>query len=229
VISSFQKEIVERGKWEVDVALSMSANLKKFFHEKEGLKDFSSVDVVIEDKRYVVVPIELFDDEQTEFLFYQNLPECENETILCDMLQSMSLTVVFGIDKSVYQQLGERFAKVRYHSHISSLIEYFAARSHQGNNKKMFVNLRSEAIDVICLDRGHLLLANTYLCTEANDRLYYIMYVWRQIQLDQEQDELSLLGNVPQKEQLVELLDKYIRHRYIFDETKMDDIKRFAL
>jgi glutaredoxin-related protein len=229
IISSYQKEVISEEIWDIDVTSSLTANLKKFFHEKIDTKAFQSANIVIEDTRYITVPMEVFDDEDIEILYYHNLPQQENETILYNTLQSVNLAVIFSIDSSAYQFLNGSFANVKYQAHISPLIEYFAARSHQGNSKKMFVNLRSNAIDTICLDRGRLMLANSYDCSTTDDRFYYIMYVWHQLNLDQELDDMNILGDVPEKEQLTLKIDKYIRHRYIFDEDKVNDIKRFAL
>lgn len=63
---------------EVDESLSLTANLKQTFRELEWLKrPFRRVNVLMADKRFTFIPLEFFEDEQTEIIFYHNHPKRE--------------------------------------------------------------------------------------------------------------------------------------------------------
>ncbi len=53
-------------------------------------------------KRFTIVPLELFEEEQAELLFYHNHQKRENETVFYNILQKNNVAVIFGIDKSAY-------------------------------------------------------------------------------------------------------------------------------
>ena len=66
----------------VDESLSLTANLKQTFRELAWLeRPFRRVNVLMADKRFTFIPLEFFEDEQTEIIFYHNHPKRENETV----------------------------------------------------------------------------------------------------------------------------------------------------
>ena len=42
------------------------------------------------------------------------------------------------------------------------------------------------ALTSIVLNEGHLLLANSFECTHTEDRIYYLLYAWKQLEFNQE-------------------------------------------
>ena len=53
------------------------------------------------DKRFTLIPLELFEDDQSEMIFYHNhTPERENETVKYNILKKNNAVVIFGMDKS---------------------------------------------------------------------------------------------------------------------------------
>ena len=67
---------------EVDTSLSLTANLKQAFREVEWLNhSFRRVNVLMANKRFTFIPLEFFEDEQTETVFYHNHPKQDNEVV----------------------------------------------------------------------------------------------------------------------------------------------------
>ena len=59
----------------VDESFSLTANLKQTFRELAWLeRPFRRVNVLMADKRFTFIPLEFFEDEQTEIIFYHNHP-----------------------------------------------------------------------------------------------------------------------------------------------------------
>ena len=85
----------------VDESFSLTANLKQTFRELAWLeRPFRRVNVLMADKRFTFIPLEFFEDEQTEIIFYHNHPKRENETVQYNILHKSSTVVLFGMDKS---------------------------------------------------------------------------------------------------------------------------------
>lgn len=64
----------------VDESLSLTANLKQTFRELAWLeRPFRRVNVLMADKRFTFIPLEFFEDEQTEIIFYHNHPKRETK------------------------------------------------------------------------------------------------------------------------------------------------------
>ncbi|WP_455591393.1 DUF3822 family protein [Bacteroides sp.] len=209
---------------EINPSLSLTANLKQAFRELAFLSaTYRRVNVMMADKRFTLVPLELFDDDQSEVLFNHNHTKRENEIVQYNILKKNNVVVLFGMDKSAYQLLNEQFPEARFYSQSSTLIEYFTVKSKLGNNRKMYASVRSEAIDLYCFEHGHLILANSYECRETADRVYYLLYIWKQLNFDQERDELHLTGLLTDKENLMREIRKFILKAFIMiPETNID-------
>lgn len=214
----------------VEESLSLTANLKQTFRELEWLHNpFYNVHVLMADKRYTFIPLESFEDEQVETVFYHNHPKRENEIVQYNILHRDNIVVLFGMDKSAHAFLREQYPGVKFYSQTSPLIEYFSAKSRLGNSRKMYVHFRKESADIYSFERGHLLLANSFDCKETADRLYYLLYIWKQLGLEQERDELHLTGDLTDKETLLSELRKFIRQVFIMNPANNIDLQAINL
>ncbi|WP_291528148.1 DUF3822 family protein [Bacteroides sp. UBA939] len=208
----------------VEESLSFTANLKQTFREVEWLNhSYRRVNVLMAGKRFTLVPLEFFEDEQAEMLFYHNHPKRENELVQYNILRKNNTVVLFGMDKSVCSFLREQYPNVKFHSQASSFIEYFSGKNRLENSRKMYANQRKDAINLYCFDRGHLLLANTFECRQTSDRIYYLLYIWKQLGFEQLQDEMHLTGELSDKETLLSELRKFIKQVFIMNpDTNLD-------
>ena len=212
--------------YDINESSSLTANLKQVFKEKEWLHlPYRRVNILMANKRFTFLPLEYFEDEQAETIFYHNFPAQENETIKYNILHRDNIVVVFGMDKSAYTFLLEQYPEAYFYSQASPFIEYFSSKSRLGNNRKIYVNLRKEATDVYCFERNRLLLANSFPCKAISDRIYYMLYIWKQLDFSQERDELHLTGLLSQKEPLITELRKYIRQVFITNPANNLDLQ----
>ena len=215
---------------EIEPSLSLTANLKTVFHESDFLSHpYKRVNIMMAGKRFTIVPLELFEEEQAELLFYHNHQKRENETIFYNILQKNNVVVIFGIDKSAYTFLKEQYPEAHFYSQSTPLIDYFSIKSRLGNSKKMYVSIRQKGIDIFCFERGHLLLANSFECTHTEDRIYYLLYAWKQLEFNQERDELHLTGTLPDKEILMNELKKFILQVFIMNPATNIDMQALLI
>ena len=76
-----------------------------------------------------------------------------------------------------------------------------------------------------CYDRNHLLLANSFECKQTADRIYYLLYIWKQLGFEQERDEMHLTGELSDKEALLSELRKFIRQVFIMNPATNLDLQ----
>jgi hypothetical protein len=196
----------------VNPGYSLTANLKEMLARTEALQhEYRDVTILMDTARFTTVPQALFVDEQMEALFYQNFAPVHNEIVLCNELGQSEVTVVFGMDKHAHQWLTEHFPDARFFAAVSPLIEHFARRSAEAQRRQVFVHLREQQMKVLAYDHGQPLLINAFKCNVTADRLYYLLYIWDQLAMDAERDELHVTGELREKESLVEELRKFVR------------------
>ena len=199
----------------VNTQRSMAANVKGFLTATEELKHtFKQINILVQSERFTPVPLELFEDDQMETLFYQNLPKQQNEVILCNILGKTNTVILFSLDKLTHLYLTDQFPSARFFSAVSPQIENLSYRSSQGNNYKLYANLHDRYMEVFAFDKGRLLLTNTFQTSGSNDANYYLLNLWQQLKFDQERDEMHLIGPIETRKEVSTCLAKYIRHVY---------------
>ena len=203
---------------EIESGTSMAVNVKELLKSDILQYTYKRVNVLLVTRRFTLIPLELAEDEeQYRAVFYYNHSMQENEKVLCNDLRKAYVKVAFGMDKSAWQQLAERYPAAHFYSQVSPLIEHFAGKCRLGNSKKMYVYVRGNSLDVFCFDRGRLLLANSFDCKQVDDCIYYLLYVWKQLDYNQERDELHLVGFFNDKEKLNSGLKQFVRQVFIIN------------
>lgn len=210
----------------VDEALPWAANLRQLYDDCGWLhRPFRRVNVLLADRRFTLMPLDLWEERLMETVFYHNHPWQENEQVLCNRLRSDQVALLFGIDKSVRSFLDRQHPEVRYYAQAALLIHGFSSKSRLGNTRKMFAHLRGEYMDVFCYDHGRLLLANSYKCQWAADRIYYLLYLWQALAFEQERDELHLCGLLADKDELLSGLREFIRQVFVMNPSRDMDLQ----
>ena len=196
----------------VNVSYSMTANIKKMIQVTEELQyTYGQTNILIDTQRFTPVPFDIFEDEHTEELFYQNFQQIDNETVLCNILGKSNIALLFGMDKHAHQLLCEQFPHARIFACTSPLTEYFSQHSKANNHRSLYVLFHPSRMEVFALDKGKLLLINSFNCKQTSDYIYYLLYVWQQLGYSQEKDSLYLTGEVEAKDSLLAELKRFLR------------------
>ncbi|MDR0973032.1 MAG: DUF3822 family protein [Prevotellaceae bacterium] len=186
---------------------------------------FRQVDVMLISSRYTIVPLALFDDEQAERLLYFNHARRENETVLYQVLRSEQV-VLFAIDRSVLHVVCERFPNASFYVQTVPMLDYLN-RKAGAEVGKLYVYLHQTHIDVYCYVRGQLALANSFSCATLEDAVYYILYVWKQQGLEQQRDELHLMGEYATQKELAHRLRRFLNN--VITQPLTSDADRLPL
>lgn len=211
VFDSVRERFVYAATRGLNPALSFTANLKAVFKECDFLScTFKRVFVLVVGRRYTFIPLELFDEAQQQTTFYYNFSATENETVCRTTLVSNSCEVLFGMDKSALAFLKECYPEAEYLSQASLLAEHFSQQTRTANTKQMYAYLRKDSLDLYCFDRGFMSLVNSYECKLEPDYAYYTLFVWKQLGMNQQTDELFLITDDDEQTELQQLLCRFV-------------------
>jgi hypothetical protein len=75
---------------------------------------------------------------------------------------------------------------------------------------------------------GHLLLCNTQTYTQHTDIAFHSLVCWKSLNMNQEEDELYLSGEVNCHNELLHILQKYLQHVIVEENTTDIDLKAFT-
>ena len=211
---------------EVDPGVSLSANLLAAFREDERLQQtYRRVNVLVGGGRFTLLPLESFEDELAESVFHYNLTPKANEDVRYNVLQRNNVVVVFGVDHTAAAVITDRYPEAHFFAQSSPLIDFFAVKSRMGNCRKLYAFFSRDCMNVYAYDRGRLLMGNAYACDNTDDRVYFLLYAWKQLGFEQERDELCLSGLVLDKDRLLGVLRRYVRQVYVLPQAADVDLQ----
>jgi len=197
--------------YKVDESLSLTANLKQAIDELEWLSyKYKTVHIVIATRRFTLVPLDFFEDEHAEALFNYNFQEVDNEVVEYNILQKNDTVVLYGIDKALLSLIYNQFPEVQVKVQAASLIEHLTIQNRQADQKQMLCFISKDSITIAAIEHHNLLYCNSFSCNHTADRLYYILYCWKQMGMNQLTDELLLANTLTGKEELNDVLARYV-------------------
>lgn len=197
--------------YKVDESLSFTANLKHAIDELEWLNyQYKAVSIVIATSRFTLVPLDFFEDEQVETIFYHNFHHVDNELVEFNILQKSNVVVLYGLDKALLTLLYKQFPEAQVKAQATSLIEHLTLQNYHVNQKQLLCVIGRDNITIAAMEHHNIIYCNSFNCHHITDRLYYILYSWKQLGMNQLSDELLLADNISEADALKHELGHYI-------------------
>ncbi len=192
--------------------ISDVTNIQDLFYDNEFLAlPYKKLQVLSYSPVFTCVPSIIYDETYKEkiieFNFSRHAPKC-----LSQSLRQPELQILYDMDQEVYEFLHRSLSNPVFIHHISPLISFFQQRGRMGNYNKLIINPHKDSVDLLCFSRDELILANNFPCTDPEDMIYFILYTWKQLKLDQLKDMAILTGNPEQKKVLMDILKDYIKN-----------------
>ena len=203
--------------------LSMTANFKQALKDMPCLENsFRHVDVTIDSPRFTLMPLDYFEDDQADAIYYHNLTRRDNETVRYNILPDSNVVVLFGIDSALYNLLEDKYHDVSFNAHVSTIIKDAMVAGKTRQSRHMCCHIGEHTITLVATEGGSLLSANAYADKSLSDSLYYILLSWKHLSFSQTEDELTLTGNAEACKALKEQAGKYIKNVCIMDAAEND-------
>lgn len=201
--------------------ISMSANLREAFKTPDVLSDKIDKVQILIDTPSLLVPIEQFDENEMETLFSFSFPAGqEKRVILYNVLPDLKAVCIFAINKNLDTVIRDRFeGGVDYIHAMSPVWRQMHQRSFTGHRNKLYGYFHGKQLEIFSFQQNRFKFCNTFDTSNAHDALYYLLYVWKQLRLQPEHDELHILGAIPEEEWLLEELKRYLQNAYVINAS----------
>jgi hypothetical protein len=172
---------------------------------------YGQVYVISANPQFTLVPESVFDEKQKEqfmsFVFSE-----PDKKVLYERLDEFDHVLLYGIQPEVYEFFARSLQQPTFSHAVTSLLTEWRKQNLTGYPKQLYVALHENRMIVACFDQGALTFINSFSTDDPADTLYYILYVWKQTELDQMNDELLLYANPLTYQPLKETLPTYLSH-----------------
>ena len=188
---------------QLDAALRKHLLLKTEYREVRLLSDYPATRI----------PLDEFRSEEAQSLYRLTFGEdsLTGLTIRYEVIPSLEVVEVFPVSSDVVETVQRHFPQATIHGWYGQLLQdtFDLCRQQEGEERTLYVNLQGHGMFVYSFAEGRLQFANSYTARETSTRQYFILYVWSQLEMDQQKDNCVLWGG---DEELTGGLKKFIRN-----------------
>ena len=159
-----------------------------------------------------LVPLNEFDDEDAEDLYFYNLPEGRNRKhVYFDMLPRLNAMMLFAIDKDLEHTILETFPQATFHAAQMPLVLHWRSLAASGEGH-IFVGWQEGRLTVCAFRNRELDLLNSYKADNVGNALYYTLALARQWGIRPQEDHVWLCGEAGPCENLRGQLSTYLQN-----------------
>lgn len=201
----------------VKSGISMAANLREAFKQADLLLQAPPRAMVMVDADTLMVPIEEFSEKNIETLHNHAFPKREKEIVLYNVLPDLNAVAVFSISKDLNTVVSDHFQDTKFTSAITPVWRHLHQRSFTGTRQKLYAYFHESRLEVFCFQQNRFKFCNSFDASRCQDAVYFLLYVWNQLQLDAGKDELHLVGDLPDEALLTPTLKEFLQNVYVIN------------
>lgn len=201
----------------VKSGISMAANLREAFKHADLLLEHPRRARVMVDADALMVPVEMFQEQTIDDMYRHAFPSHEQDQVFYNVLPDLNAVVALSMNKDLRLVIDDHFKEVKLIAAVSPVWRHLHQRSFTGMRQKLYGYFHEKQLDIFCFQQNRFKFCNSFAANRAHDSLYFLLYVWKQLQLQPEHDEMHIVGDIPNQEWLVEELKNYLQNAYVIN------------
>ncbi|MFC2474695.1 MAG: DUF3822 family protein [Prevotella sp.] len=190
--------------------VSMAVNLREAFKSEELLRTPTDRAQVLVDAQVLLVPIEEYRDDAMEALYKHSFPKTDGSVIMSNVLPDLNAVALFSVNRDLKMVVEDHYNDVKFVCLMRPVWNYMHRRSFVGNRRKLYAHFHDNKLELFSFERNRFIFCNRFEVKHSKDAEYFILFVWKQLALDQQRDNLFLSGDIPEREALLDVLKQYI-------------------
>lgn len=203
----------------VKSGVSMAANLREAFKTKDILSEsLRRIEVMI-DSKALMVPVERFEEGNIETVYRHSFPQSQNDSVVFNVLPDLNAVAIFSINKDLRMVVNDHFDNVSIIHVMAPVWRYLHQRSFTGHRNKLYGYFHDKQLDIFSFHQNRFKFCNSFETSRTHDSLYFLLYVWKQLNLQPEHDEMHIVGDIPDRDWLLQELRRYLQKAYVINPT----------
>jgi len=174
--------------------------------------EFRDVMILHQNELSSLVPKAFFDENNKADYLKFNAKILKTDYLTHDDLVSNDSCNVYVPYVNFNNYIFETFGEFVFKHSSTLLIDTLLQRTRASDEAEVIVNVNRNFIEVVVIENQKLQLFNTFEYATKEDFIYYILFVYEQLQLDVESTKIKVLGIIDRGDDLYTILYTYIRH-----------------
>lgn len=201
-------------------AMSAAANLREAAKTLDILNNTFSKVMVMTDEPFIMVPLDLYNEAEAELLFAHSYPDVANHKTMTTIIGDLNVALVFAIAKDLLNVINDRFGNAIIFHASTPVLKNLFHRSFLGPRNKLYAYFHPhQRMELVSYGAKRIKYCNAFDVSNAHDALYFILSVWRQLSMQESQDELHIVGDIPEGQWLETELKSYLKRVYTINPS----------
>lgn len=199
----------------VKSGISQAANLREAFRNNDLLASGWTRALMMVDTPVVMIPVEMFSEDLKDTYYHHAITGHESDLVMHTVIPSLNAVALYSFNKDLKTVADDHFDDVKFTHVCVPVWNHLHRRSFTGNRQKLFGYFHDKQLDICAFQQNRMKFQNSYAASHALDAVYFLLYVWKQLGLDQRRDELHLMGTLPDREKMTGELKKYLKNVFV--------------
>lgn len=214
ILSEEDSFFTETVSLDPDVPLVQS--LKEVFFQNACLSYvYNTLHVISVSGKYTLVPDSVFSETDKDLLFSYCFQVDKDSKVLVQPLTGFYSSLLFNMDNEAYEFMVRSFINPHFIHYLSPLLIDWRKKSLDRYPKQIYVVIQPAVLDIVCFEQGELLFVNSFGYEAENDIIYFIMYVCKQLSVDQLEDAVFFYGDKPICRKIMPVIKKYVEQVHL--------------
>jgi hypothetical protein len=195
-------------------------------------KQYKKVTIITPTPKFTLVPSPLFDPGKKDEYFTFNHIKDEGSLILSNKLSDPDLFFVFSLPRQFNDLINDFYPGVHPWHHIKPLFHSISHSRRIVNGNYIHLHVEREYFNLIIFNNNQLKFCNTYSYRNISDILYYVLNVFKKLDIKQE-ETIYFSGLTEKYDDLSSNFSIYVRHikfavpvgnftfSYVFNDTDL--------
>lgn len=197
--------------------ISMAANLREALKTASLLASDYQRTYVMVDTPPLLIPTELYSEEEMPTLYAHAFPSNDKRAILPCVLPTLNAVAAFSMSKDLKLVVDDNFRNATFGCVGASVWRHLYQRSFTGQRNKLYGYFHDKRLDVFSFAQNHFKFFNSFDTSLSHDAVYFLLYVWKQLRMDGSNDELHIAGEVPERDVVLAELRRYVQRVYVIN------------
>ena len=192
-------------------SISVAANLREALRSaKLPGRDYARTLVMV-DAPVLMIPANLFREEEQESLYRYTFTMTDQQTTMRTVVPDLNAVAVYAVSKDLRTVVTDSFRDVRFTAASASVWCHLHERSYTGQREKLYAYFHGQRLDIFSFVQNRFRFYNSYHAIHADDTLFYLLAVWKQLSMSAEDDELYLAGTFSEYAKLLDKLQTFVK------------------
>jgi hypothetical protein len=208
-------------------------NIKELILKDDFLtRKYKKVNVVMPSQKFTIIPGPLYDPAKKDEYFTFNHNIEKDQIISVNKLSDPDAFLLFALSGPVSDVVSNFFPGIQVYHHLKPLLDHISFSRRSVNGNYIHIHVEREFFNLIIYNHNTLLFCNSFTYRNINDMIYYVMNVFRSMDIKQE-ETIHFSGLTEKYDDLTSNFAIYVRNikfdkpsgnftfSYVFNETEL--------